>query len=159
LECSHSYLSTAPGTHPIVRLGLRASLDNMEKWKFLPPPGLKLWPLGRPACSQLLYQLRYPSSWRKLHTVLSGIRMSKSRRMRWVVHVEGWEMFTKVWMGKLEDKSILSSRHRWEDSSWGSSMGKCESSRDSGRFLWIWFRMFRFHNRWAASWQAEWSSK
>jgi hypothetical protein len=40
----------------------RAGLDDMEKWKFLPPPGLKLWQLCRPACSQPLYQLSYPGS-------------------------------------------------------------------------------------------------
>jgi hypothetical protein len=33
-------------------VGPRAGLDDMEKWKFLPPPGLKLRPLGRPARSQ-----------------------------------------------------------------------------------------------------------
>jgi hypothetical protein len=41
----------------------RASLDNVEKRKFLTLLGLKLWPLGHPACSQSLYQLRYPGSW------------------------------------------------------------------------------------------------
>jgi hypothetical protein len=25
---------------------------NMERWKFLPPPGLELWPLGRPVCTK-----------------------------------------------------------------------------------------------------------
>jgi hypothetical protein len=40
----------------------RAGLDDVEKRKFLPPPGLKLRPLGRPARSQSLYRLRYPGS-------------------------------------------------------------------------------------------------
>jgi hypothetical protein len=40
----------------------RAGLDDMEKWKFLPPLGLKLWPPGRLAHSQSLYQLCYPGS-------------------------------------------------------------------------------------------------
>jgi hypothetical protein len=39
----------------------RASPDNMEKWKFLPPLGLELWPLGHPALSQSQYRLHYPS--------------------------------------------------------------------------------------------------
>jgi hypothetical protein len=38
----------------------RAGLDDMEKWKFLTPPGLELRPLGRQASSQSLYRLRYP---------------------------------------------------------------------------------------------------
>jgi hypothetical protein len=37
----------------------RASLDNMENRKFLTIPGLKLQPLGHPACSQSLYRLCY----------------------------------------------------------------------------------------------------
>jgi hypothetical protein len=35
----------------------RAGLDDMEKWKFFPPPGLES--LGRTARSQSLYRLRY----------------------------------------------------------------------------------------------------
>jgi hypothetical protein len=38
----------------------RASLDDVEKRKFLTLPGLELRPLGRPARSQLL--LSYPGS-------------------------------------------------------------------------------------------------
>jgi hypothetical protein len=40
----------------------RAGLDDMEKGKFLPSPGLELRPLGRPARSQSLYRLRYPGT-------------------------------------------------------------------------------------------------
>jgi hypothetical protein len=51
----------APGTNWIGGwVGPRAGLNDMEKWKFLPPPGLELRPLGRPARSQLLHRLRYP---------------------------------------------------------------------------------------------------
>jgi hypothetical protein len=35
---------------------------DVEKRKFLTLPGLELQPLGRPARSQSLYRLRYPSS-------------------------------------------------------------------------------------------------
>jgi hypothetical protein len=50
-----------PGTYWIGGLvGSTGSLNNMEKWKFLALLGLELWPLGHPACNQLLYQLRYP---------------------------------------------------------------------------------------------------
>jgi hypothetical protein len=53
----------APGTHWIGGwVDPRAGLDNMEKWKFLPPPGLELRPLGRAARSQPRYRLRYPGS-------------------------------------------------------------------------------------------------
>jgi hypothetical protein len=56
----------APSTHWIGGwVDPRANLDNMEKLKFLPPPGLELQPLGRPAHSQSLYRLHYPCSyWR-----------------------------------------------------------------------------------------------
>jgi hypothetical protein len=48
------------GTHWIRGwVGPRTGLNDMEKRKFLPPPGLELRPLGRPACSRLLYWLRY----------------------------------------------------------------------------------------------------
>jgi hypothetical protein len=40
----------------------RASLEDVEKRKFLTLPGLKLRPLGRPARSKSLYRLRCPSS-------------------------------------------------------------------------------------------------
>jgi hypothetical protein len=42
-------------------VGPRTVLD-MQKRKFVPLPGLKLRPLGRPARSQSLYRLRYPGS-------------------------------------------------------------------------------------------------
>jgi hypothetical protein len=51
----------APNLHSIwVWIGPRVGLGDMEKWKFLLPPGLELRPLGRPARSQSLYRLRYP---------------------------------------------------------------------------------------------------
>jgi hypothetical protein len=54
---------TAPGTNWIgVSVDPRAGLDDVEKKKFLALPGLELWPLGRAARGQSLYQLRYPGS-------------------------------------------------------------------------------------------------
>jgi hypothetical protein len=41
-------------------VGPGASLDEMEKRKFLTLPGLKLEPLGHPSRSQSLYRLSYP---------------------------------------------------------------------------------------------------
>jgi hypothetical protein len=53
----------APRTHWIGSwVSLRASLDDAEKRKSLTPPRLELQPLGRPARSQSLYQLRTLSS-------------------------------------------------------------------------------------------------
>jgi hypothetical protein len=43
-------------------VGPRTGLDDVEKRKFLPSPGLKLRALGRPARSQSLYRLSYPGS-------------------------------------------------------------------------------------------------
>jgi hypothetical protein len=52
-----------PGTHWIGGwVDPRAGLDDMEKTKFLTPPGLELRPFGRPASSQSLYRLSYPVS-------------------------------------------------------------------------------------------------
>jgi hypothetical protein len=57
----HAPAALAPGTHRIGGwVGPWAGLDDMEKWKFLPPMGLKLRSLGRPARSQSLYRLSYP---------------------------------------------------------------------------------------------------
>jgi hypothetical protein len=53
----------APATHWIGGwVDPRAGLDDVEKWKFLPPPGLELRTLGGLARSQSLYRLRYPGS-------------------------------------------------------------------------------------------------
>jgi hypothetical protein len=41
-------------------VGPRTGLDDVEKRKILPSPGLELRLLGRPARSQSLYRLRYP---------------------------------------------------------------------------------------------------
>jgi hypothetical protein len=52
-----------PGAHWIGGcVGPRAGPDDMEKGKFLPPPGLELRSLGHPARSQSLYRLLYPVS-------------------------------------------------------------------------------------------------
>jgi hypothetical protein len=59
----------AHGTHWIGSwVGPRASLDDVEKRKFLILPELELRPLGREALgrearSQSLYRLRYPGSY------------------------------------------------------------------------------------------------
>jgi hypothetical protein len=53
----------APGTHWIGGwVSPKAGLDDVEKRKFFTLPGLELRPLRRPARSQSLYRLRYPSS-------------------------------------------------------------------------------------------------
>jgi hypothetical protein len=64
---SRPYLFTpeerALGTHWIGGwVDLRIGLDGVGKNKFLTLPGLELRPLCRPARSQSLYRLRYPSS-------------------------------------------------------------------------------------------------
>jgi hypothetical protein len=56
-----------PGTHWIGGwVDPRASLDDVEKRKFLTLPGLELRPFGRQARSQSLYRLRYPGSHNQL---------------------------------------------------------------------------------------------
>jgi hypothetical protein len=52
-----------PRTHWIGGwVGLRSSLGDVEKRKFLALPGLELRPLARLARRQSLYRLRYPCS-------------------------------------------------------------------------------------------------
>jgi hypothetical protein len=64
----------SPGTHWIGGwVDPRADLDDVEKWKFLPPPGFELRPLGHPARSKSLYWLRYPGT-----SVLDGGKWSAS---------------------------------------------------------------------------------
>jgi hypothetical protein len=40
----------------------RVGLEEAERRKILPLPGLELRPIGRPARTQSLYRLRYPLS-------------------------------------------------------------------------------------------------
>jgi hypothetical protein len=59
----------ATGTHWIGGwMDPTAGLDDVERRKFLPPSGLKLRPLSRPARSQSVYRLRYTGCW---HTLFS----------------------------------------------------------------------------------------
>jgi hypothetical protein len=52
---------SSPGTHQTRGwVGPRTGLNDMEKRKFLPLPGLELRPIGRPAHSQSLYRLSCP---------------------------------------------------------------------------------------------------
>jgi hypothetical protein len=71
----------------------RASLNNMEKWKFLTLLGLELRPLGHPACSQSLYRLCYPSS-QMQHKVLKIIIQShKIQLQKGLSYIIGWFSF------------------------------------------------------------------
>jgi hypothetical protein len=56
-----------PGTHWIGGwVDPRASLDDVQKRKFLTLPRLELRPLSRPGRGQSLHQLRYPGSYPNL---------------------------------------------------------------------------------------------
>jgi hypothetical protein len=46
-------------------VGPRTCLEDMERRKFLPLPGLELRTLGRPASGQSLYRLRYQNITKK----------------------------------------------------------------------------------------------
>jgi hypothetical protein len=76
-----------PGTHWIVGWVVpRAGLDNMEKRKFLTPPGLKLQPLGHPACKPvaiptMLSRLPFCSS------VVGWGTMLQARRWHWIFQI------------------------------------------------------------------------
>jgi hypothetical protein len=62
--CSFIPGEGAPNTHWIGGwVGPRAGLDDVEKRKFFILPGLELRTHSGPACSQLLYRLRYPGSY------------------------------------------------------------------------------------------------
>jgi hypothetical protein len=51
----------------------RAGLDDVEKRKISPPPGLELRPLGRPTLSHSLYRLSYPGSQKTVNPAYSYI--------------------------------------------------------------------------------------
>jgi hypothetical protein len=58
--CRFTPMETDPGTHWLGGwVNPRAGLDDVVKWIFLTLPALELRPLGRPARSQSLYQLRF----------------------------------------------------------------------------------------------------
>jgi hypothetical protein len=69
LEVSGQLKATAPGKEPPVPIGYEAEwapepvLDDVERRKIFPLPGLEVRSLGRPARSQSLYRLRYPGSY------------------------------------------------------------------------------------------------
>jgi hypothetical protein len=107
-----------PGTHCIGGwVDPRASLDDMEKWKFLPLPGLEPRPLSRPARSQSLYRLRYPGSLEATITNLNLYIVDDSHpfhlplRVRHVWMLEfktlnllvGWSQGWIVGVGNLQD--------------------------------------------------------
>jgi hypothetical protein len=72
----------ATGTHWIGGwVGPRTGLDDMEKRKFLILLGLELWPLGRPACNQSLYQLLYSGSFKGIN--LNQLKLVDRSKMKW----------------------------------------------------------------------------
>jgi hypothetical protein len=98
----------APGTHCIGGwVNTRAGLDDMENWKFLPPPGLELRPLGRSARSQSLYRLSYPGSSILLvvqsiyHGIVGWLVKNESERMGKYVfvtlsEVQSWHLLERT---------------------------------------------------------------
>jgi hypothetical protein len=69
-----------PGAHWIWGwVDPRVDLDDMEKWKFLTPPGLGLRPLGRPAS-------RYTDCYPGPH-ITDIIRQIKWKMVRWMGYV------------------------------------------------------------------------
>jgi hypothetical protein len=76
----------APGTHWVGGwVGPRASLDDVEKRKFLTLPGLELRLLGRPASNQSLYRLRYPGSLITVSDFQNLVSIWASHKVRTVV--------------------------------------------------------------------------
>jgi hypothetical protein len=76
----------------------RAGLYDMENRKFLPPPELKLRPVGRPVRSQSLYRLRYPGSLHISLYVLKCLSYQKRRKSK----LDHSQSFCDEWFYKLE---------------------------------------------------------
>jgi hypothetical protein len=72
----------------------RASLDNMEKWKFLNLPGLECDSLSSPTCSQLLSRLSLSLS--LTHTHIERENMNKSHSFQYK-----WTYYTSLIFNKL----------------------------------------------------------
>jgi hypothetical protein len=62
-------------------VGPRASVDDVEKRKFLILPELELRPLGRPARSQSLYRLLYPGSYCNSTSIVKSISVSHYQKL------------------------------------------------------------------------------
>jgi hypothetical protein len=96
----------APGTHCIGGcVGPRAGLNDMEKWKFLPSPGLELRHLGRPVRSQSLYRLSYPGS-------SSSIQILKERLCKFCVLQAGVQVSTVCWLSLAYSPRCIRCRHK-----------------------------------------------
>jgi hypothetical protein len=78
----------------------RASLDDLEKRKFLTLPGLELRPLGRPARSQSLYRLRYPCS------LVTDVSVETSAWIFRVEYMAGKRNFHILQREDLKPKSV-----------------------------------------------------
>jgi hypothetical protein len=86
----------ALGTHWIGGWVIRwAGLDDVEKWKLLPPPGLELRPLGRLARSQSLYPLSYPGSCSIMLASISSSKRPFSKRFSSVTAFSLLSLFCK----------------------------------------------------------------
>jgi hypothetical protein len=98
----------AVGTHWIGGwVGPRAGLDDIENWKFFSPPELELGPLGRPACSQSLYRLRYPGYYNSEVRLGKETKIQPSSQLRYVclsirppVIVVGPKLHGWLWYGR-----------------------------------------------------------
>jgi hypothetical protein len=83
---------TLPGTHPTGGwVGPRTGLDDVEKRKFLPLPGLELRPLCRSARNKSLYRMCYPYSRCVIRSFViyipRQILLGRSWRIKWVGHI------------------------------------------------------------------------
>jgi hypothetical protein len=107
---------------PIGEEDARAGLDDMEKWKFLTPPGLELQPLGRSARSQFLYRLRYPGSHHILLGWLKPRTMTSTENLACMRFIE---MSTKF-CAETRRKCWPHMRGLYQNASWGNSVGGWE---------------------------------
>jgi hypothetical protein len=110
----------APLTHWIGGwVGPSTSLDDMEKWKFLPPLGLELRPLGRPVRSQSLYRLRYPGS--QLDSWCMFEKLSNE-----IYYIKGfwrWSITQNYWvLGPCSSSCILKTRKHNVSETWSVSV-------------------------------------
>jgi hypothetical protein len=114
----------SPGTHwKGGWVGPRNGLDDVERWKTLPLPGLELQPLGRPARRQSLYRLHYSDD---DSTSLRSLNEFTERKSFWELLQQSGVLHS----GVRSTESEYFSR-RWQSISWsrnGSYFREPESS-------------------------------
>jgi hypothetical protein len=121
---------------------LRAGLDDLEKRKFLTPPGLELdFSVVQPVASRYTDLEKSRNEKHNLYASPSVFRMIKSKSMKLTGHIAGT---SRILVAKPEGKRTLGrTRHRLEDN----------IKMDPGEIVWSavnWIHLVEDRDQWRA---------